>query len=433
MSAPSRLGRYEILSPLGQGAMGAVYRASDPALDRVVAIKTINAALLTAGDLREEFLERFRREARAAGRLSHPNIVSVFDLGFDEETSTPFIVMEYVPGVSLETVLNENPELPVAQAMEMLEQVCSALEEAHGNGVVHRDIKPANIFLDDRGRVKVGDFGVARLIGSDLTQAGVWVGTPGYTAPEVLQGGVADARADVFALGVLAYRLFTGKRPFSGTFREALAIDILQREPEPPRNLRPELPEAVAAAVMRALAKSPDARTPSARAFLEDLRAPVAPPETAAARPHVEAMTAGHVAPGAVPTRTDREQPITRQGRRWWPVAAVFAAALALGLGALLVIRMLGKAEPAAAAAQRPPVPATVVPGRRVPPTPRPVTPATQGQAGQDSTDLERARQMAKDAEELWREAQKAAEQQDGKGQEKGRGRGKKGKPPKKR
>ena len=140
--------------------MGAVYKASDPALERVVAIKTIHTALL-ADDLRDEFLERFRREARAAGRLSHPNIVSVFDLGFDEATGTPFIVMEYVAGVSLEAVLAENPVLPIVQAIEIMDQVGSALEEAHRHGIVHRDVKPANIFLDDRGRVKVGDFGVA--------------------------------------------------------------------------------------------------------------------------------------------------------------------------------------------------------------------------------------------------------------------------------
>src|SRR5215470_4971967 len=211
MPPPDRLGRYTILSPLGHGAMGEVYKASDPALDRTVAIKTINPALLAGDELRAEFLERFRREAKAAGRLSHPNIVSVFDLGFDDATATPFIVMEYVPGVSLETVLRENPTLPATQAMEIVEQIGGALEEAHRHGVVHRDIKPANVFRDERGRVKVGDFGVARLEGSDLTQTGVRVGTPGYTAPEVLQGAVADARADVFALGVLAYRLFTGQ------------------------------------------------------------------------------------------------------------------------------------------------------------------------------------------------------------------------------
>jgi serine/threonine-protein kinase len=222
--------------------MGAVYKASDPTLERVVAIKTINPALLAGEDLREEFLERFRREAKAAGRLSHPNIVSVFDLGVDDASRMPFIVMEYVPGVSLEGVLRENPTLPLVQAMEIMEQVCSAIDEAHRHGIVHRDIKPANIFLDDRGRVKVGDFGVARLDGSDLTQAGVSVGTPGYTAPEVLQGGVADARADVFALGVLAYRLpapvRSGHRPSAAARHPHGAAAARDVRPESARRSR---------------------------------------------------------------------------------------------------------------------------------------------------------------------------------------------------
>jgi len=423
VSPPARLGRYEILSPLGHGAMGAVYRASDPALDRVVAIKTINPALLAGDELRDEYLERFRREARAAGRLSHPNIVSVFDLGFDEETVTPFIVMEYVPGVSLETVLKENPTLPLAQAMEIVEQVGSALEEAHRNGIVHRDIKPANIFLDDRGRVKVGDFGVARLVGSELTQTGVRVGTPGYTAPEVLQGGVADARADVFALGVLAYRVFTGKRPFSGTLPETLAIDILQREPSPPAAVRPELSEQLSTAVMRALAKSPGARTPSARAFLQALSAPVIPPEaTSTARPETSA-------PSPMPTRTDRAQPIASGGRRWLPVAAVVAAALVLGLAAFLANRALSKDQSPATAVPPVTTPITAPTTRRPSPAaPHRGVPGRDNgsQAAEEAAALERARAIVKSAEELWREGRNRAQEADKKAEKKNRGQDKK-------
>jgi serine/threonine-protein kinase len=404
--------------------MGAVYKASDPALDRVVAIKTINPALLAGDELRDEYLERFRREARAAGRLSHPNIVSVFDLGFDEETVTPFIVMEYVPGVSLETVLKENPTLPLAQAMEIVEQVGSALQEAHRNGIVHRDIKPANIFLDERGRVKVGDFGVARLVGSELTQTGVRVGTPGYTAPEVLQGGVADARADVFALGVLAYRVFTGKRPFSGTLPETLAIDILQREPSPPAAVRTELSEQLSTAVMRALAKSPGVRTPSARAFLQELRTPVIPPEaTSTARPQASATP-------SMPTRTDRSQPIASGGRRWLPVAAVVAAALVLGLAAFLANRALSKEQAPAAAAPplTTPITAPATLRRPSPAAPHRGEPGrdNESQASEEEAALERARAIVKAAEELWHEGRNTAQKGDKKAEKKNRGQDKK-------
>jgi serine/threonine-protein kinase len=273
MRVGSRLGRYEIAERLGQGGMGSVYRARDPVLDRTVALKTLGGALELPSEHRAEFLERFQREARAAGRLSHPGIVAVHDLGFDEATGTPFIVMEYVPGVSLATVLGENPVLGVPQALDIVEQVAAALEEAHRHGVVHRDVKPANVFLDERGRVRVGDFGVARLADSELTQTGVGLGTPGYIAPEVLRGARADARSDLFALGVLAYALLAGRKAFSGDTRETLAVQILEAQPPAPRAVRPEVPEAASQAVMRALAKRPEERQPSVAEFARELRA----------------------------------------------------------------------------------------------------------------------------------------------------------------
>jgi serine/threonine-protein kinase len=280
MAGETQLGRYQILEKLGQGAMGSVFRAKDPSLDRLVAIKTLGGALAIPEEHRAEYLERFQREARAAGRLSHPNIVAVHDLGVDEKTGAPFIVMEHVAGVTLATVLQENPKLPIPQALEIVEQVAAALEEAHRHGIIHRDIKPANVFLDARGRVKVGDFGIARLPDSELTETGIGLGTPGYMAPEVLRGAKADARADVFALGVLAYALVTGRRPFSADTRESLAIQILEHEPPTPSALRPEVPRAASDAVMHALAKAPEARTPSATEFLRELKqsaTPIAP------------------------------------------------------------------------------------------------------------------------------------------------------------
>jgi serine/threonine-protein kinase len=327
MAHPQKLGRYQIETKLGQGGMGSVFRARDPVLERAVAIKTLGGAFGLPGEHRAEFLERFQREARAAGRLSHPNIVGVHDLGVDEATDTPFIVMEYVPGVSLATVLKENPALPVAQALEIVEQIGAALEEAHRHGVVHRDIKPANVFLDDRGRVKVGDFGIARVEDSELTQTGVGLGTPGYIAPEVLRGGRADARSDLFALGVLAYALLAGKKPFPGETRETLAIQVLEHQPEPPATLRPEAPRAASDAVMRALAKRPDDRQPDVAAFLRELRGG---PETL---------------PRVAATRTITPAPAPR--RRFGLIAVALLVLLLLAGIAALVALQRGETEAA--------------------------------------------------------------------------------------
>jgi serine/threonine-protein kinase len=337
MTLPARIGRYEVEALLGQGGMGAVYRARDPELDRTVAVKTVSPLLLSSEELRREYLERFRREARAAGRLSHPNIVSVYDLGVDGDTV--FFVMEYVPGVSLETILKENPVLPVSQAASIVEQVASGLEEAHRLGIVHRDVKPANVFVDERGRVKLGDFGVARIEGSELTQAGVGLGTPGYSAPEVLRGGPATPRSDVFALGVLAYRLFAGKRPFQGTLPETLTADILEHDPAPPRSLRTEVPEHVSDAVMRALAKSPEQRTPTAAALVRELqKAPVdaLPRRGVVAQP--SPAPAPLDSPASEPTRTGTAGTVqVPDPRRRWTGRLALAMGLFLGLVAAVV------------------------------------------------------------------------------------------------
>lgn len=362
MTTPSRFGRYEVLEPLGQGAMGAVYKARDPAIDRTVAVKTVGGALLAFPEHREEFLARFRQEARAAGRLSHTGIVSVYDVGVDEATGTPFIVMEYVPGVSLATVLHENPALPVAQALDIVEQVGAALEEAHAQGIVHRDIKPGNVFLDTRGRVKVGDFGIARVEGSELTQTGVGLGTPGYLAPEVLRGAKADARSDLFALGVVAYTLLAGRRPFQGPTVETLGLQVLQHDPPPPHEVRPEVPGAVSDAVMRALAKSPEQRTASVGTFLADLRAG-------------RESTATVLPPAALPSR-----------RVLLAVGLVALAALLLA-GALLALRDRGEgyavpASPAKAAS----TPRPTAPVAARPPTPTPAKPPAED-PGDDKKD----------------------------------------------
>jgi serine/threonine-protein kinase len=360
MGAPQTLGRYRLGEKLGQGGMGSVYRAQDPALERTVAVKTLGGAYGIPAEQRAEFLERFQREARAAGRLSHPNIVAVHDLGVDAASGTPFIVMEYVPGVSLATVLKENPVLPIAQALEIVEQVAAALDEAHRHGVVHRDVKPANVFLDERGRVKVGDFGIARLEDSELTQAGVGLGTPGYIAPEVLRGQRADARSDLFALGVLAYALLAGRKAFAGDTRETLAVQVLESRPPAPRAVRPEVPAAVSDAVMRALAKRPEERQAGVAQFLRELRGETPGPAAGATR------TVAMTRPPKPPAPPSRQRLL----------ALLLLLALLGGIAGLLAWR---REAPMAQA----PLQATPRPTLR--PTPRPVSaPATTAPAKDD-------------------------------------------------
>jgi len=416
MTLPARIGRYEVEALLGQGGMGAVYKARDPELDRTVAVKTVSPLLLSSEELRREYLERFRREARAAGRLSHPNIVSVYDLGVDGDTV--FFVMEYVPGVSLETILKENPVLPVAQAARIVEQVASGLEEAHRQGIVHRDVKPANVFMDERGRVKVGDFGIARVEGSELTQAGVGLGTPGYSAPEVLRGGTATARSDVFALGVLAYRLFSGKRPFQGTLPETLSVDILEHDPTPPHSLRAEVPEHVSDAIMRALAKSPDRRTATPDAFVRELRA----------------------APGASPavdaTRTATVKTIEPLPRRRRSMARL-AVALGLVLGLVAAVFAWRALTGGDSEADALPPPRTL-PRVRASPTPKaaarpPLEPAATSRPADARTaplgpeGSEILREAGKRVEDLLREERRKAEEKAHEPDKKGHGKKKGG------
>jgi serine/threonine-protein kinase len=364
---PQRLGRYEILSLLGRGAMGSVYKARDPVLDREVALKTVGGLLMEAAEHREEYLQRFQREAQAAAKLSHPNIVAVHDLGVDEPSGTPFIVMEYVPGVSLATLLRENPTLPVAQAVEIADQVAAALEEAHRHGIVHRDVKPGNVFVDPRGRVKVGDFGIARIEGSDLTQTGVGLGTPGYLAPEVVRGERADPRADVFALGALAYALLAGRKPFLGVTPQTLTAEVLEREPEEPHAVRPEVPPAASAAVMHALAKSRDERTPSVQTFRHELTGG-APTERVATAPAAPAV-------GGTMTVVSAPPAPARRRAVWLAGAGLIGAGL---LGLWLASRGDGTAD-----ARPTPPAASVAPARARPvataaPSSEPAAPAAR-------------------------------------------------------
>src|SRR6476646_11622050 len=211
---PTHLGKYEIESVLGRGAMGVVYKATDPHIERTVAIKTVRKDLLDA-DLAAQFMSRFRNEARAAGRLHHPNIIGIYEYG--EHESVAYIAMEYVDGIGLREDLNRGARFDLQQIVAIAAQLLLALEFAHAQGVIHRDIKPANLILTSAGTLKVADFGIARVDASNLTMTGMVMGTPSYMAPEQCQGLPSDHRADLFSVGVVLYELLTGVKPFDGS------------------------------------------------------------------------------------------------------------------------------------------------------------------------------------------------------------------------
>lgn len=269
VTLPPYVGRYRVTGLLGRGAMGVVYLGHDAAIDRQVAIKTIHRRLLQ-GEEGDEWLARFRREVRAAGRCLHPNIVTVFEYG--EEGGSPYIVMEYVQGRELRDYLQDRQPLPLANAVAVIVQVLQALGHAHACGVVHRDIKPGNIILLADGQVKVTDFGIARLdTVSGLTQGGMTVGTPGYMAPEQFRGEEADRRTDLYAAAVVLFELLTGLRPFAGRSASELMYQVLNEPPRRAIALNPRLPLELDAVLERGLAKAPDDRFQDAAAFVAAL------------------------------------------------------------------------------------------------------------------------------------------------------------------
>ncbi len=269
MADPERLGKYEIRGALGKGAMGIVYRGFDPLIEREVAIKTIRKDLVDP-ELAAQYMARFRNEAKAAGRLHHPNIVGIYEYGEDEAVT--FIAMEYVDGTGLREHLNHSASFDFAQLVALLTQLLSALEFAHGMGVVHRDIKPSNLIVTAAGQLKVADFGIARVDTSNLTMAGMVIGTPSYMSPEQCRGIETDARSDLFSAGVVLYELLTGEKPFRGNI-EAITYKICHEEPEPPSRLSKfKLPPAVDQLVATALAKAPADRFQSAGQFHDALR-----------------------------------------------------------------------------------------------------------------------------------------------------------------
>lgn len=267
-----RLGRYQITRVLGQGAMGLVYAARDPLLNRQVAIKTILRSALQDEDLSGDASSRFVREAQAIARLTHPNIVTVFDFG--EEDDVAYIVMEFVQGRELKQCFDAGEFFDLATAVRIMGELLDALDYAHRNGVVHRDVKPANVMLDAAGRVKLTDFGVARLAdsNSDRTMAGTMVGTPSYMSPEQIQGLPVGSRADIFAAGIVLYQFLTHKRPFPGPGQWTVQKQIVGDDPIPPSFANARLGSVFDPVVERALAKDPAQRYASAADFAAELK-----------------------------------------------------------------------------------------------------------------------------------------------------------------
>ncbi len=265
----SNLGRYEVLGELGQGAMGVVYKAKDPLIDRVVAIKTINLSL--AMDEKEEYEGRFYQEAKAAGRLNHPNIVTIYDVG--KSGNVAYIAMELLEGRELRDIMNEGALLPIDQVLNIVAQVAQGLAYAHEHGIVHRDVKPSNIMVIRDGHVKITDFGIARMASSSVrTQTGMVLGSPKYMSPEQVMGKSIDQRSDIFSLGVMLYEMLTGQAPFDGENVNAIMYQTLNAVPPPPNMMNPAIPEMVNFIVAKALAKGVEDRYQNAKDFAADLR-----------------------------------------------------------------------------------------------------------------------------------------------------------------
>lgn len=263
-----KLGRYEIISELGRGAMGVVYKAVDPLIDRIVAVKTIDLNLSQA-EL-ADFEERFYREAKSAGRLNHPNIVTIYDIGKTDHTA--YMAMEFLEGQQLAQLLNANIALSINKIARIVAQVADGLSYAHKNGVVHRDIKPANIMLAENGVVKITDFGIARVPTGSRTQVGLVLGSPKYMAPEQVVGEEVDGRSDVFALGVVLYEMLAGQAPFDGDNISTIMYRILNETPAPPSSLNARVSKSLDKVVLKALAKQPQDRYQDAKELGQRLR-----------------------------------------------------------------------------------------------------------------------------------------------------------------
>ena len=267
MVEQQQLGRYQLVAEIGRGSSGVVYKAKDPIIDRVVAIKTIDFRCLGAGQASAQ--ARFFQEAKSAGRLSHPNIVTIYDAG--EAQGFAYIAMELLEGLSLRELLDEGLPVSVGRALEIAAQIARGLAYAHEHGIIHRDVKPANVILVGSRRAKITDFGIASLASGNITAGGELAGSPKYMSPEQVRGDSLDGRSDIFSLGAMLYEMLTGKAPFDANSVASIMTKVVDYEPLPPSALNAQVPLDVDRLVMRMLAKLPAERYPSTRTLLREV------------------------------------------------------------------------------------------------------------------------------------------------------------------
>jgi serine/threonine-protein kinase len=372
-------GRYRLIAPLGEGGMATLWRAVDEQLDREVAVKLLRPQYSTDAG----FARRFKQEARSAGSLSHPNIVSVYDYGQDgEDAATQFIVMQLVEGEDLASLLRERGRLPVADAVRVALGVAAALEAAHRRGIVHRDVKPGNILITDDGDVKVTDFGIARAVSeTSMTVTGTTLGSVHYFSPEQARGDEVTGASDVYSLGIVLYEMLAGRRPFEGDSAAGVALKRLTEDPPPPTHFRPDLPPALTEIVMRALAREAENRYPDAGAMAEALRGFQRDPGAVSGPLPGRAVAAAAVAAAApippsgsptvyIPPRvqrpadrapamppptpvmtTNRER---RSGTPWWVWLLVLLGIVLLGTIGFLGAQVIGGLRPGASPSTAP-------------------------------------------------------------------------------
>ncbi len=386
----SALGRYAIEAELGRGTMGVVYRAMDLVLDRKVALKLVKLAFPLPEEEQRLVEQRFLREARLAACLTHPNIVVVHDVGWDAETHTPFMALEYLEGRTLGNVLASEPTMDWRAALRLVSHLADALHHAHGHGIVHRDIKPANIMILPSGDAKIMDFSIAEAAVAAWTVPGECWGTPSYMSPEQACGKPLDGRSDLFSLGSVLYQLLTGRRPFAGANVPQIMARVLQHEPLLPSRMDPALPRDLDLVITRALAKDPTQRYADGRAFAEDLQdvlhsRPLHARDGLRTLPVIE-PTAGYpqadVGAAAAPLGTPPQARSRRLGRApLMAIGAALAIIVLLGLRDTTIAKaLIPPRAPVAAAALGPP--ATFTPPASAPAPSAPPPTATPARSG---------------------------------------------------